>query len=101
MKTVRTIEREITMKRKSFPIVFTMFIMSVCMTGSCSEYVEYVPAQLVVERGDHKFRTNPSLLTQDHIEQYFGHFLTILTSHFSDLQPSSDGFFFLSARKLS
>jgi hypothetical protein len=34
----------------------------------CSNYCEYTPVSLIVERGDHKLVETPELSTKDHIE---------------------------------
>lgn len=56
------------MQKLLFLITIIVFLV-MPITGGCSEeYVEYVPIELVVIKGDHILQKNPELLTPEHIE---------------------------------
>jgi hypothetical protein len=49
-------------------IAFLIALTCSIMLSGCSAYTEYVPIELVVERGEHRLVENPALRTPAHIE---------------------------------
>jgi hypothetical protein len=49
-------------------ITCTLVATCALLTAACSSYVEYVPVELRVDKGDHRLVENPALLTPRHID---------------------------------
>ncbi|PIE71152.1 MAG: hypothetical protein CSA22_03760 [Deltaproteobacteria bacterium] len=58
----------LTTKKILIAINYLILYVSLIFICSCMGYVEYVPIMLVVERGDHILKEEPSLITPEHIE---------------------------------
>lgn len=48
--------------------ICTLFICVIVFMVGCTHYTEYIPIVLIIDRGDHILKEDPSLLSPEHID---------------------------------